>query len=269
MSRRPCISPFFLFAALSFVSGCRTLHQPEQITQVATIDALLAGVYDGHMTLAKLRTYGDFGLGTYDKLDGEMILLGGTFYQVLADGRVAKPSPETLTPFATVSFFDPVKWISVQKQTGKEALEQLIDAHAPDPNQFCAFRIEGVFSRIKTRSVPAQEKPYRPLSEITANQPVFELTEQAGTLMGFRSPAYVKGINVPGYHMHFLSDDLSGGGHVLDVVMERGTVAIDDRFTWMSMYIPPDSPLFRGADLSTDRAGQLKAVESDPEAPTY
>jgi acetolactate decarboxylase len=252
----------FLSATLValLLSGCLT-SSPNGITQVATIDALLAGVYDGHLSLMDLRRHGDFGIGTFERLDGEMILLDGLFYQVRANGRVYRPPLLERTPFACVTPFVPDYRASITTPADMQALERLIDAAVPEQNRFCAFRVHGYFKHVRTRSVPAQTKPYRPLSEVTRNQPVFEIDEVRGTVIGFRSPPFVKGVNVPGYHMHFLADDLSSGGHVLAFQLTRGTLAMDTLHDWMHVYLPEGSNAFATTDLSQDRSRELQAVE--------
>ncbi|MFA5928875.1 MAG: acetolactate decarboxylase [Candidatus Margulisiibacteriota bacterium] len=244
-----------------FLTGCQPQISRNGITQVATIDALMAGVYDGHMTLKTLRSYGNFGIGTFEALDGEMFLLDGEFYQVKADGLVYLPSLEARTPFACVTRFSADKKENIDRPTGLLGLEEKIDALAPEANRFCAFIVRGDFSAVRTRSVPAQKKPYPPLAEVTKTQPVFELKNVRGTLIGFRAPAFVKGINVPGYHLHFLADDLGSGGHVLDLTITRGVLEADTVHDWLNLYLPGDSKSFGTADLKTDRSKELKIVE--------
>lgn len=233
----------------------------DTVTQVATIDALLAGVYDGHLTLAELRRSGDFGIGTFEALDGEMILLDGTFYQVRADGRVYLPPLSTLTPFAAVIEFFPDYREEIAGTLTMEELEEKIRKIIPEKNLFGAFRIRGKFARVKTRSVPAQEKPYPPLAEVTAHQPVFELENLRGTLIGFLSPDFVRGVNVPGFHMHFIADDLSGGGHVLGFELSRGELEVDTVHDALKIFLPVRSEAFAAADLSLDRGEELEKVE--------
>jgi len=254
--------PYFAVAcALALLwSGCKT-PSANGITQVATIDALLAGVYDGHVSLATLRRHGDFGIGTYAGLDGEMILLDGKFYKLRADGKVYRPALSEQTPFACVTHFVPDRRESITNPTDLKALDARIAALVPQQNRFCTFRLRGDFRRVRTRSVPLQHKPYPPLAQVTATQTVFTLSNVRGALIGFRSPAFVKGVNVPGYHTHFLADDLSGGGHVLEFEMTRGILEADTVHEWLSIYLPTGSASFGEADLTPDRTADLKAVE--------
>src|SRR5436190_10893345 len=96
---------FFVVAALLIAAGCAS--RPDALFQYSTINALLTGVYDGDMTFGELRRYGDFGLGTFNALDGEMIALDGRYYQVTADGAVQPVRDDMRTPFAVVAHFHP------------------------------------------------------------------------------------------------------------------------------------------------------------------
>lgn len=248
-----------LLAAL-VLTGCRT-QSLNGITQVATIDALLTGVYDGHMSLETLRRHGDFGIGTFEGLDGEMILLDGRFHKVRADGKVYQPALSERTPFACVTTLVPDRRETIGQPIDMPALEARLNALVPQQNRFCAFIVRGDFLSVRTRSVPAQKKPYPPLAAVTATQPVFDLSNVRGALIGFRSPAFVKGVNVPGFHMHFLADDLSCGGHVLAFTMTRGALEADTVHEWLNIYLPTASASFGAADLAKDRAADLQAVE--------
>ncbi len=236
------------------------MEAPEGITQVATIDALLAGVYDGEMTLDALGRYGDFGIGTFDRLDGEMVLLHGVFYQVRGDGKVYRPSLQTKTPFASVMVW-PKETVTttVDAPLDYEALCRKIDALAPNANIPVAVRLTGKFFGVRTRSVPAQEKPYRPLAEVTKAQPEFELGDITGDVVGFRLPPYTRGINVPGYHLHFLSDDKTRGGHLLALRMDSGTITV--ALAYRFQMILPRHADFADADLARDRSVELEKVE--------
>ena len=231
------------------------------VYQISTIDALLAGTYDGDRTLAELRRHGDFGIGTYDNLDGEMVLLDGEFSQVKADGKVYAPDLRGETPFAAVCTFRPEKTFAVPLDADMAGVEALIDREAPNQNLFCAIRIEGFFKAMRTRSVPPQQRPFPPLKEVAATQPTFDLKYVEGTVLGFRCPPYAAGVNVPGYHLHFLSQDRSRGGHVLAFEMVTGTAQVDmlDRLV---MQLPATED-FATVNLAQDRQQELKSVEKE------
>jgi acetolactate decarboxylase len=184
--------------------------------QASTIGALLQGAYDGDLSFAELAEHGDLGLGTLNGLDGEMIALDGAFFRADVDGAVNPVAAEAKTPFAVVTRFEPT---IDERLTGSlshvELLERL-DALAPAGASSRAVRLDGRFELVRARSVPAQRPPYRPLTEVVAEQHVFELEDVAGTMLGFRFPAYVEGIEVAGYHLHFIDEERRRGGHVLD-----------------------------------------------------
>jgi acetolactate decarboxylase len=190
-------------------------REPHVLFQASTIAALLEGAYDGDLSFAELAEHGDLGLGTLNGLDGEMIAVDGRFYRADVDGAVSEVDGAGRTPFAVVADFTP----SIDLELGEllehqellARLEQLIPAGAAS----CAIRIDGRFELVRARSVPRQSPPYRPLTEVVAEQHVFELADVTGTMLGFRFPAYAEGIEVSGYHLHFISDDRSRGGHVL------------------------------------------------------
>ena len=248
-------------ALLAVLSGCAA--PPPQTTgvllQISTIDALMTGVYDGAVTCGYLKKHGDLGIGTFEGLDGEMVVLGGQVFQVRADGRVYAAADATKTPFANVVFFRPERTVLLAQPLSLKELEQFLDGLLPSPNLFYAFKIQGTFRRIKTRSVPRQTPPYPSLSEVARKQSVFELRHVAGTIVGFRSPSFVAGVNVPGYHLHFLTKDQDAGGHLLDCDIEqvRIELAAAPRF----LLELPQNQAFLQADLSKDRRRQVHEVE--------
>ncbi|MBN2453564.1 MAG: acetolactate decarboxylase [Candidatus Omnitrophica bacterium] len=248
-----------LLLLLCLFCGCASVAT-NTITQVSTIDALLAGSYDGVMSCGELLKYGDFGIGTFDRLEGEMIILDDRVFQVKSDGLVYSPSLSILTPFASVGYFVPDKRFDLPPGADLHGAEDAIDTAVPNKNIFLALKIHGTFRYMKTRSVPLQDKPYPALTEVTKNQPVFEISDVSGTIVGFRCPDYVKGINVPGYHFHFISDDLKKGGHVLDFTLKEGTVEADLCGRYL-LILPDDGKGLEGLDLSRDRSAELQKVE--------
>ena len=248
-----------ILSALSLI-GCTGSHK-NTVTQISTIDAILAGAYDGCTTLRDLSEYGDFGIGTLESLDGEMVLLDGCYYQVKADGTVCRPDRNALTPFASVVFFESERMTDLPDRADYDTLKRIIDREAPNMNLFCAVKVTGTFAAVKTRSVPAQHKPYPPLVEVTRHQSVFDLTDVTGTIVGFRLPPYVKGINVPGYHLHFISRNGSMGGHLLDFTLKEGTAHIDTCARFF-MILPDGKGDFGRIDFSRDRTGELQEAEN-------
>jgi acetolactate decarboxylase len=212
----------FLLAlvGLFLIGGCST--QPvSSLTQVGTLQGLLAGEYDGTVALKELRALGkpyQIGLGTFDALDGEMVLLDGVCYRVPTTGHVTVMKPTDTTPFANVAEVpfdvDPVYYGSFDGDYA--ALKKFLLARIADPTRPYAIRIEGQFDSVKTRSVPRQAKPYKKLLAVVKDgQVVFDLENVSGTIVGFYFPKSFKGVNIVGFHLHFLTSDCSGGGHLL------------------------------------------------------
>lgn len=202
-----------------------TLHHT--LFQTSTIDALLDGNYDGDVSFAELRAHGDFGLGTFDALDGEMVALDGGFYQIRADGGAYPVDERTQTPFAVVTIFEPSLSQTLDSPMDFAALCARVDRLFDDASSCCAVRVDGHFEHVKARSVPRQRKPYPPLVEVVIDQPIFELSNVTGTLVGFRFPDYAQGLNVAGYHFHFITADRSAGGHVLECLLTGGELQVD------------------------------------------
>ncbi len=247
------------FSVYLICSGCSTTGK-NTITQTSTIDALLAGLYDGHISCRELLRYGNFGIGTFDRLEGEMVIINGTIYQIKADGKVYRPDIDIKTPFATVCRFSADESFSLKKRMNFKEFEELIDKLVPNQNIFCAIKIVGEFAQMKTRSVPAQKQPYPPLAEVAENQPEFHMRNVSGTIVGFRCPLYVKGINVPGYHLHFITNDYKRGGHVLSFEITKGKCDID-LCNQFFLILPKSKEAFENVDLSKDRSEELEKVE--------
>jgi acetolactate decarboxylase len=182
--------------------------------QASTIGALLDGSFDGDLTFAELAERGDLGLGTLNGLDGEMIAVDGEFFRADVDGAVTEVGEEERTPFAVVTWFEPTVEGEITAGLDHESTLAALDAMARSESSF-AVRLDGRFATVRARSVPRQEPPYRSLGEVVADQHVFELTDVEGTMVGFRFPAFIEGIEVAGYHLHFVDAARRRGGHVL------------------------------------------------------
>ena len=253
------------------VAGCSTnvsspkyadnpITERETLVQISTIDALLTGIYDGVVTVEALKGYGDFGIGTFEALNGEMIGFDGNFYQVRADG-IAYPVLDSMeTPFASVTFFDSDCKAQLPEGMNYGQLEQFLGGMLPTGNIFYAVKIEGTFSFMKTRSVPRQSKPYPQLVEVTKNQPIFEFSDVEGTMVGFRCPSYISGVNMPGYHLHFLAKAKDAGGHVLEFETEGAVVTVDYTSDFL-MILPGEDSDFYLIDLTQDKQEELEKAE--------
>jgi acetolactate decarboxylase len=214
--------------------------------QVSTLDALLQGLYNGSTTVGQLKQYGDFGLGTYEGLDGEMIVLDGHFYHMRSNGVLSEAADDEVAPFAVLTHFRPETQFTVGPMAMAD-LSNLIDTLLPSRNYFYAIRIHGAFSAMSTRAIPQQVLPYPPLAQLIPIQSVFTYPNTTGTAVDIRSPAFVSGINQTAHHFHYVSDDLKGGGHALSFTTGQVVVSIQTlrRF---EMSLPGDE-LFQKATL--------------------
>jgi len=231
----------------------------DQLVQISTIDALLGGIYDGEISVENLLQYGNFGLGTFNILDGEMVVADGVCYQVKSDGRVNLPSITAKTPFAAVTYFETDSKFTINNRVSLDQLLARIDSSLASVNMIYAVKVTGRIISATARSVPSQKPPYRKLTEITKTQPVFSFTNRRGMLVGFRCPPYVKGLNVPGYHLHLLTDDKKEGGHLLSLSADSLTIEIDQTDSF-KMILPHDS-VFAKANFTGDKELELKKVE--------
>ena len=225
--------------------------------QTSTIEALLEGNYDGDVSFAELADRGDFGLGTLDALDGEMIALDGAFYQVKADGLAYQIDGQTRTPFAVVTFFEPGPPHALPAPIDFAGLCAGVDGLVGETGACCAVRVDGLFEHVKTRSVPRQRKPYPPLVEVVEDQPTFDLHDARGSLVGFRFPDHTRGLNVPGYHFHFITDDRTAGGHVLGCRLTRGELRVD-READLRLELPPEVTLPVPGSASEDTLNRVE-----------
>ncbi|HVX22884.1 MAG TPA: acetolactate decarboxylase [Acidimicrobiales bacterium] len=235
-------------------------HRAHQIFQSSTMTALLDAVYDGGLTYGELAEHGDFGVGTFNELDGEMIAVDGRFFQLRSDGSATPVTPDERTPFAAVTFFDGDAGRRLQGPLDLEVVEDLLDRLVPSTNLFYAVRIDGRFSSVVTRTVARQHRPYRPLVEVTRTQTEAAFTDLSGTVVGFRCPDYAQGLTVAGYHLHFIDDSRTRGGHVLGFTLDDGLLRVDQE---ADLHVElPDTPDFLAADLAgRDVAAEIEAAE--------
>ena len=226
--------------------------------QVSTSTALVKGVYNGVVTIGELKQHGDFGLGTFDGLDGEMLALDGRFYQVRGSGEVSEPANDAKVPFAVVTAFRAEREITIDRANGITDLIAQLDGVRRTKNLFYAIRIEGLFAHLKARAVCKAASGVS-LVDATSRQGEFEFADVGGTLVGFWTPAYARSLNIAGWHLHFVNNGRSCGGHLLDCqavglraqIQELADVRI----------AMPETAAFLQADLSQDPSKDLDVAE--------
>ncbi len=229
------------------------------IYQVSTSGALVQGVYQGCVKVADLRRHGDFGLGTFEGLDGEGIMLEGQCWQARGDGTVREVPEATEAPFWATTFFVADLTTTLSDVSSWPDLTQQLDLLRRTNNLFCAIRVDGVFDQIHYR-VACRSEPGMDLVAATSHQAEFQKQEIRGTLVGFWTPNYARTINVPGYHLHLLSEDRLSGGHILDLKARDLKVRMHlDNHLHLAL---PETPAFLEADLRGDPAEALAKAEN-------
>lgn len=226
--------------------------------QVSTSAALVEGLYQGAVKVDRILAHGDFGLGTFIDLDGEMVVLDGLCYQVSSDGTVSEVEGDRLIPYAIVTRFNADFSKRQAKMNDFAELAAVCDRLRDSENLFYAFRVDGRFSQVKTRVM-------KPVSEGTglkaaaSAQQEFIFENQEGTLVGLWSPGFAGSFSVPGYHFHFLSLERKSGGHVLECRADDVTIA---GCAMHEMHVSlPETAEFLKADLSRDPGADLMSAE--------
>lgn len=235
----------------------------DTIFQVSLLQGLTLGDYHGSIPVEELKRHGDTGIGTFDGLNGELIMIDGEVYRAAGDGNVEVVSDAETIPFSNVSFLD----ADVEKSLKEipdyaalcAALNQLVAERGE--NRFYMIRIDGTFREANLRSEYAQEEPYRPLVEVLEHdQTFFDYTDIEGTVVGLYCPSYMSDLNAAGWHMHFISADKTKGGHVLGLSVANATLTWDDADAFQMLL--PQNEMFSGLDLTVDQSEDIRKVET-------
>jgi acetolactate decarboxylase len=198
-----------------------------KIYQFGVAEAFVNGLYRGNLTLGELKTQGDFGVGSPDLIDGELTVHQGKVYQTKSNGQTKEVSDSDKTPFAFVTFFKANHTFFLSETMSREQVFEQLENHLKNKNGMYAIRISGIFDFVKTRVFPPVDKePFLPLADIADRQLFFETKHKEGVLIGYKLPPYLNGINMEGFHFHFLADQLEAGGHVLDFSTNRVRVEV-------------------------------------------
>lgn len=216
-----CFAAFF--AILQFQPTAKA--DKKTLYQVAAYNTFILGNYTGFVSFSELAKHGNFGLGTLNGL-GEMVELNGVFYQIGIDGKSVKIDPSETTPYATVTFFQADQTLQVSNLNYTQ-LKDSITQVLPNQDSIYAIKVSGYFDYAQTRSEPKQTQPYQNITIALQNQVLFNLTDVSGTAVGFWFPSNMNGVDLPGYHFHFITDDCTTGGHLLDCITGNVTVQID------------------------------------------
>ncbi|RFA08876.1 acetolactate decarboxylase [Subtercola boreus] len=231
------------------------------IHQFSVIQALMAGLYDGAFPTREVLAAGDFGLGCGNALNGELVIVDGQVFRCTDDGAVSPGDPDELLPFAEVVPFAPTLHHELAGSVDRTGLEALITGLVGNPNQFYAIRLDGEFSDMLVREPVRQHHPYRPLPEVMTTQREMTLPSTTGTLVGFWAPHIFQGVSVAGYHLHYLNDSRTHGGHTLNYTVTAGTLHVQP-VADIEVHLP-GTPEFAAADLLSPSAdADIRRVES-------
>ena len=254
-----------LTGALLFNTTSTLAQDRETIYQVALLQSLTMGYFDGSITVEDLKTHGDTGIGTFEGLDGEMIILDGVVYRADQNGKIHVVKDKVTVPFSNVTFFDKdfsADLIGMRnKNQLEESLTNLLSAQNIE-NTFYMVKIHGSFDEILIRSEKGQKKPYPTLVEaLQATQKEFTLKNVEGTIVGLYCPDFASSINSTGWHFHFITDDKKIGGHVLDLNLAEGEAQFD-RTDNFSMILPTKNN-FHDLNFSQDLKEDIRKAEQD------
>ncbi|KAG5659684.1 hypothetical protein KAF25_002243 [Fusarium avenaceum] len=237
---------------------------PNQLFQYSVVSALMDGVAETGITISDFLKHGDHGLGTFRHMVGEMIILDGTIYEMKVDGSVTAlddtACAEQTAPFAMITQFQPTT--TAKKQTpSKESLTETLSQLLPGTkNHYVAFRVEGTFKAVTVRTVGGQETPGESLAELGKRQASHSFNDIKGTIIGFRSPAFMQGISVAGDHLHFLAANRKSGGHVLSIEGDGDLEISAAAITAVNLQLPNGDEAYNQAKLARDDDG-IAAVE--------
>ena len=260
-----------LFLASAMILSCscgskdnEETDNRETLSQVSLLQGLLQGDYNGSIPISQLKKLGDTGIGTFDKLDGELIMKDGVVYRAKGDGTVEVPTDDVTIPFSNVTFFDKDKTESADNVADFDAMVEQLNKTVSEQsvNRFCMVRIDGTFKTMNVRSEYSQEKPYKPLVEVLETDQTFYNYENVkGTVVALYCPDYMKELNNSGWHLHFISEDGKMGGHVLGLSTDKAEVCYDfmDKFNMLL----PDNDIFNDTDFSKDRSEEVKKAEKN------
>ena len=253
-------------AAQTETKSAQTETDRETIYQVALLQSLTQGYYDGIIKVSELKEHGDIGIGTFEGVNGEMIVLDGTVYQALGDGTVQEADNNETVPFSNVTFFDKDGSLELSEINDVNALKEKLSAMVDEKgrNLFYFVKVSGTFDKMNVRSELKQEKPYKTLDKaLETDQREFNYDNIKGTVVALYCPDYMGGLNTPGWHFHFISDDKTKGGHILDLQF-AGAEAEYDATPEFEMFLP-DNDDFQKIELSKDVSDAIKKVETNEE----
>lgn len=236
----------------------------ETVNQVALLQSLTLGYFDGSVSVGELKKLGDIGIGTFDGLNGELIMLDGVVYRANQDCEINVVDDKVTVPFANVTFFEKDFSVKLKDIPSKAALEARLNEFVEKygKNYFYVIKLNGNFTEILVRSEAGQQKPYPTLVEaLQATQQELPMKNFKGTIIGLYCPAQMQSLNTPGWHFHFVSSDKQFGGHVLELNLKNGDAQFDKTENF-AMKLPSQEN-FNDLNLAQDLREDISKAEHD------
>ena len=236
----------------------------ETIFQVSLLQGLTLGDYYGSVTVKDLKEKGDTGIGTFEGVNGELIMLDGEVYRAKSDGSVEVAPDEETIPFSNVTFFDADTTEEISAVANINDLKAYLNGKVEEfgKNRFYMIRIDGTFKKVSARSELKQEEPYKTLAEaLSTDQREFDFDDAKGTVVGLYCPEYMNDLNAVGWHFHFVSEDKQKGGHVLELDIDNAEVKWDNTDGFNMLL--PETKMFPELDLTKDQSDDIKKVETN------
>ena len=264
---------FFALMMFVFLLGCNQQSSTNQITQtnntdtlfqVSTLQALMQGYYYPVSTVGKLKENGNFGIGCFEAVNGELIMVDGVVYQAIHDSSILVPDNNVTIPYATVTFFNNDINIDLENISSIDSLKEHLDkiVNENGNNVFYFVRIDGSFDTLYYRSEYAQKEPYKPLAKaMETDQTFFNKENETGTIVGLYCPDFMDKLNSSGWHFHFITADKKNGGHLLNVSAKKMSVLLDKKTTFKM--ILPEEEKFQQFKLSKDMSKDMHEVETN------
>jgi len=238
-----------IFLCVASMPGYAQVSAPKgTMLQISTVTGLERGLFYPVTTVGWMKQNGNIGLGAFEGMDGELLILDGKAYNAMYSGEVVAVEDNSPIVYGAVAQLSADRTESLQNIASYEQLQKSLEQLLPNKNIFYVFKVQAAFNYLKVRSTPKQKLPYTGLADVVKNQSIFEFKDIKGTLIGFRCPAYIQGVYAPGFHLHFISDDRQKGGHVLEANVAELTAQIG--YLTQMYLVLPDNEATRKMDMS-------------------
>ena len=199
--------------------------------QLSTLSALLLGDFEPSLSIGELKRHGTLGIGTFEGLGGELIMLDGVVWNGTHSGEAVPAADIEKTPFACVIDWQPTASAVKLPAVGSlDNLRTVLDEAAKGAeNRVLAVRLQVFHADVTFRSFAPAPKPWKPMKDMLFSQKITAERNIQAEIIGFRFPGYLESINMPGWHLHVLTaPNDSGkrfGGHLLNITADAGIEA--------------------------------------------